>query len=453
MDRIIFHIDVNSAFLSWTAVDLLKSGKTLDIRTVPAIIGGDVSKRHGVVLAKSVPAKKYGIQTGEPIVNAFRKCPSLLLEPPDHASYRAHSKEFVGFLAQICPDIEQVSIDECFMDFTPVARQFAGQFARQFAGQFDSPIAAASYIKDSIRERFGFTVNVGISDRKILAKMASDFKKPDLIHTLYHNEIQQKMWPLPVSSLFMCGKSSVDTLHKLEINTIGELAQADLSILDAHLKSHGRMLWEYANGIDDSPIVTEPAKAKGIGNSITLKQDALTREDALPALRSLSESVAFRLRQSGQLAGMLSTEIKYATFKSVSHQATLSAPTCQSDLIYETACQLFDEIWDGTPIRLLGVRSAKLTEEGTPVQMNLFDFASASGNKSHSEPSLTPKPAFISGSHVGKTGTDSDAVKKQKLDKAIDSIRTRFGDDAIVRGSLYQHTDETLVTGRTHKKH
>lgn len=434
MDRIIFHIDVNSAFLSWTAVDLLKGGASLDIRTVPAIIGGDISKRHGIVLAKSVPAKKYGIQTGEPIVNAFRKCPSLLLEPPNHTSYLAHSQEFISFLSQICPDIEQVSIDECFMDFTPVA----GQFASQLTGQFASPSAAAAYIKDSIRERFGFTVNIGISDRKVLAKMASDFKKPDLIHTLYHDEIQEKMWPLPVSSLFMCGKSSVDTLHKLGIDTIGELAQADLSILNAHLKSHGKILWEYANGIDDSRVVTEPSKAKGIGNSVTLKQDALTREDALPALLSLSESVAFRLRQSGQLAGMLSTEIKYATFKSVSHQMILPAPTCQSDLIYRTACQLFDEIWDGTPIRLLGVRSAKLTEEGAPVQMNLFDFSSGSeaGSGPYSEASSEYSV------HFGKVRADSDAEKKQKLDKAIDSIRTRFGKDAIVRGSLYKPADD-----------
>ena len=456
MNRVIFHIDVNSAFLSWTAVDLLKSGRELDIRTVPSIIGGDVSKRHGVVLAKSVPAKKYGIQTGEPIVNAFRKCPSLLLEPPDHASYRAHSKEFIGFLSQLCPDIEQVSIDECFMDYTSVARQLSSQFA--------TPLAAAAYIKDSSRERFGFTVNVGISDCKILAKMASDFQKPDLIHTLYHDEIQQKMWQLPVSSLFMCGKSSVDTLHKLEINTIGELAQADLSILDAHLKSHGKMLWEYANGIDDSPVVTEPVKAKGIGNSITLKQDALTREDALPALLSLSESVAFRLRQSGQLAGMLSTEIKYATFQSVSHQMLLPAPTCQSDLIYHTACQLFDEIWDGSPIRLLGVRSAKLTEEGTPVQMNLFDFTSAQGIGDGLSPDCnadrSARRAPSSGSAPGsgfyreRTRTESDALKRQKLDKAIDSIRTRFGKDAIVRGSLYKPTEGTNDAGRpANKKH
>ena len=402
MDRIIFHIDVNSAFLSWTALDLLNNGASLDIRTVPAIIGGDIKKRHGVVLAKSIPAKKYGIQTGEPIVNAFRKCPTLLLESPDHASYQAHSRDFIRFLTQICPDIEQVSIDECFLDYTPIA------------AKFPSPEAAASYIKDYIRDQFGFTVNVGISDRKILAKMASDFQKPDKIHTLYKREIKAKMWPLPVSDLFMCGKSSVETLHKLEIDTIGQLAQADPSILETHLKSHGRLLWEYANGIDDSGVETEPAKAKGIGNSITLKEDALTREDALPALRSLAESVSYRLRKEGQLASLINTEIKYSTFRSVSHQSLLNEPTNSSELIYRTACRLFDEIWDGSPIRLLGIRSARLTEESDPIQLNLFDYSQK----------------------------NPDSARQQNLDKAIDSIRSRFGKDAIVRGSLYRRTDD-----------
>lgn len=402
MDRILFHIDVNSAFLSWTALDRLAAGAELDLRSVPSIIGGDIKKRHGVVLAKSIPAKKYGVQTGEPIVNALRKCPSLLIEAPDHGSYRRHSREFIGFLSGICPDIEQVSIDECYMDYTPVK------------DRFPSPEAAASYLKDHIRDTFGFTVNVGISDCKVLAKMASDFRKPDLVHTLYKSEIRSKMWPLPVSSLYMCGRSSVDTLHKLEINTIGDLAQADPSIIDIHLKSHGRLLWEYANGIDDSRVVTEPAKAKGIGNSITLKADALTREDALPALRSLSESVSYRLRKTGQQAGMISAEIKYATFRTVSHQAMLPVPTNGTETIYQTACRLFDEIWDGTPIRLLGIRSAKLSGEQEPIQMSLFDLQ-------------TENP-------------ESD--KQQKLEQAIDAIRTKYGKDAIVRGSLYRRTDE-----------
>ena len=310
MERIIFHIDVNSAYLSWSAISFLEKGSSVDLREIPAIIGGDMEKRHGVVLAKSIPAKKYGIVTGEPIVNAMRKCPSLTIESPDHHLYHEKSRILMQLLSDFCPEIEQVSVDECYMDYTPVRHLYA------------SPLEAAHLLKDKVRNSFGFTVNIGISDRKILAKMASDFKKPDMVHTLYSYEIREKMWPLPVSSLFMCGRSSAESLRKLEIETIGQLAQADKQILSAHLKSHGILLWEYANGIDDSPVISVPPENKGIGNSTTLSKDVSDRQEAYRTLLSLAESVAARLRQADQLAGMVSVEIKYSTFRSVSHQTT-----------------------------------------------------------------------------------------------------------------------------------
>ena len=289
-DRIIFHIDVNSAFLSWSALDLLEKGEEVDLRTIPSIVGGDMAKRHGVVLAKSIPAKAYHIVTGEPVVNAFRKCPNLVSVAPDHTMYSRRSRQLMEYLSNICPDIEQVSIDECYMDYTPIA------------SKYPSPEAAAGRIKDEIYEKFKFTVNIGISDRKVLAKMASDFKKPNLVHTLYAREIREKMWPMPVSSLYMCGHSSAETLRKLGILTIGDLAQADLRILEAHLKSHGLTLWKYANGQDTSDVIPEPAKAKGIGNSTTLSADAATREEASATLLRLAESVGKRLRDSHQKA-------------------------------------------------------------------------------------------------------------------------------------------------------
>ncbi|MDE7022208.1 MAG: DNA polymerase IV, partial [Lachnospiraceae bacterium] len=308
-------------------------------------------------------------------------------------------------LYDICPDLEQVSIDECYMDYTPVKELFS------------SPEAAAEHIRARIREQLGFTVNIGISDRKVLAKMASDFQKPDLTHTLYSYEIQEKMWPLPVSSLFLCGHSSVETLHKLEIMTIGDLAQSDVSILTAHLKSHGKILWEYANGIDDSVVETEQAEAKGIGNSTTLSKDAMTKEEAYRVLLALAESVAHRLRSAKQNAEMLSVEIKYNTFQKVSHQTTMQSPTAGSDTIYRTACALFDELWNGTPIRLLGIRSSKLVSAQEPVQLSLFDL-----------PAIQEKG---SGS-----GSPISAAKEARLEQALDSIRQKYGADAIVRGSL-----------------
>ena len=436
MDKIFFHIDVNSAYLSWSALKKLHNGSDIDLRTIPAIIGGDMAKRHGVVLAKSIPAKKYGIVTGEPIVNAMRKCPNLTLEPPDQALYKRKSRELMALLSDICPDIEQVSVDECYMDYTPIRRQYP------------SPEAAAHLIKDRVREQLNFTVNVGISDRKVLAKMASDFQKPDLVHTLYSYEIQEKMWPLPISSLFMCGHSSVEALRKLEILTIGDLARTDLSIIEAHLKSHGVLLWKYANGIDDSEVTTVHADAKGIGNSTTLSKDAVTMEDARHVLLSLSESVAGRLRKARQLAEMISVEIKYNTFKKVSHQTTLLSPTCTSDTIYQTACELFAELWDGTPVRLLGIRSSKLTSAEEPVQMSLFDLPvsmmpdgtsqSSVVTKSLS-PEISAKESSIKNGPANSISLNNISLrKKEKLDSALDSIKKRYGEDAVVRGSLLE---------------
>ena len=395
MEQIIFHIDVNSAYLSWSALSLLEEGSDTDLREVPSIIGGDMEKRHGVVLAKSVPAKKYGIVTGEPIVNALRKCPTLILQSPDHQLYHRKSQALMDYLSHICPDIEQVSVDECFMDFTPIRHLYP------------SPEAAAAAIKDGVKNTFGFTVNIGISTQKVLAKMASDFQKPDRVHTLYPGEIRQKMWPLPVSSLYMCGKSSVQVLHNLEIRTIGDLARTDKQILSAHLKSHGITLWEYANGIDASKINPLPQEAKGIGNSTTLSKDVTDREEAFKTLLELADSVGSRLRKAGQLAGSLTVEIKYNTFRSVSHQTTLPSGSNATGLLYETACRLFNELWDGTPIRLLGIRSAKLIDCSAPTQLSLFDIGTAPVNE-----------------------------KLAALDKTLDQIRQKYGDNAVIRGSL-----------------
>lgn len=392
--QLIFHIDVNSAFLSWSALDELEKGSKMDLRLVPSIVGGDMSKRHGIVLAKSIPAKAYGITTGEPVANAFRKCPGLITVAPNHDLYHRQSSLLMKYLSEICPDIEQVSIDECYMDFSPIAANYT------------SPEEAAAAIKNGIFDRFRFTVNIGISDKKVLAKMASDFQKPNLVHTLYSWEIREKLWPLPVSSLFLCGHSSVDTLKKLGILTIGDLAAADPGILEAHLKSHGLTLWKYANGQDASTVAPLPSEAKGIGNSTTLSADVTSRDEAARVLLSLSESVGERLRASHFKAGLVCTEIKYNTFRSVSHQALLTLPSSSTDIIYRQALALFDELWDGTPIRLLGIRSSKLSDEGAPEQLSLFD---------------NPPPV---------------SAKQQKLDALFDDIRKKYGANSITRASL-----------------
>lgn len=398
---VIFHIDVNSAYLSWTAVEQLKNGAKADLRNIPSIIGGDKKSRHGVVLAKSVPAKKYGIHTGEPVVNAFSKCPNLVMEPPDHKLYSRYSKALMELLHTHTDRIEQVSVDECYMDFTAIE------------GRYFSPVDGAMEIKNRVKEKFGFTVNVGISSNKLLAKMASDFEKPDKVHTLFPEEIQVKMWPLPLRELYMAGRSSVEALKKLEIHTIGDLAQTDPIVLEQHLKSHGRKLWEFANGIDNSVVEPEPAEAKGIGNSTTLPKDLKTEEEAKPVLLELSKSVSRRLKKAGQKAGMLSVEIKYYNFENASHQRQIVKPTFAEEEIYENAVELFREFWNGEPIRLLGVRSSKLTEASAPQQLSLFD----AGFQEEFQEDLKKRE------------------KKKQINEALEKVRKKYGADIVRRGA------------------
>ena len=332
-ERLIFHIDVNSAYLSWSAAEKLKQGSNLDLREIPSIIGGDMASRHGVVLAKSIPAKAFGITTGEPVAHALQKCPRLVLEPPNHKLYAQYSQRLMALLIDFCPLIEQVSIDECYMDFT------------EYRHRYSAPTAAAEQIKDTVK-----------------------------VHTLFPEEIEAKMWPLPVRELFMVGRASAATLEKLEILTIGDLARMDPRILESHMKKHGRLIWEFANGIDHAPVQTEDSELKGVGDRTTLAQNAETSEDAKRTLHALCRQVSSRLRKYGQYAGMVSTEIRYASFTEVSHQRQLTAATADAETLYHNACLLFDELWNGEPIRLLGVRTSKLTDTPQPVQMTVFDY-------------------------------------------------------------------------------
>lgn len=398
--RVYFHIDVNSAFLSWEAVDRLEKGdeSTVDIRNIPSAIGGDVAKRHGIVLAKSIPAKKYGIVTGESISEALKKCPSLFIAPPNHKLYQKYSEAFIKILEDYSPDIEQFSVDEAFIDVTGTRRLFG------------EPVALAHTIKDRIRDELGFTVNIGISDVKLLAKMASDFKKPDMIHTLYFEEIEQKMWPLPVEDLFYVGKSTKDKLYTMGIRTIGELANTDKKILVANLKFHGELIWNIANGIDISNLHSKTDKNKGYGNSTTVAVDITESESARIVLLSLCETVAKRLRVDKVKGELITVTIKDNNFQSYSHQKQIDYATNSTSDIFEYAMEIFNEMWEGTPIRLLGVSAGKLQTPDQAVQLSLFD--------------------------------DDIHIKREACDVAIDKIREKFGKDAIKRATYLDTNKE-----------
>lgn len=394
-DRVIFHIDVNSAFLSWEAVHRLQDlGEELDLRTIPSAVGGDMSKRHGVILAKSIPAKKYNVRTGEPIVDALRKCPNLTLVSPNRELYARNSAAFMEILRRYSDTVEQYSIDEAFADMTGTE------------GLFGSPIEAAHRLKDEIRDTLGFTVNVGISSNKLLAKMAGDFEKPDKVHTLFPDEIQEKLWPLPVGELFSVGGASEQKLKRLGIMTIGDLAQADLGTLQATLKKHGEAIWNYANGRDFSLVEAERADNKGYGNSVTLSYDVTRAEEAKQVLLSLAETVGRRLRRDGAWIEVVSVTLRFFDLTNASHQCVLEHATNITDEIYQAACRLFDEFWDRTPIRLIGIQTGKVTKEGDNRQLSLFD--------------------------------DTDYEKLERLDRAMDSIREKFGADAVRRASFLQ---------------
>ncbi|NLY19282.1 MAG: DNA polymerase IV, partial [Clostridiaceae bacterium] len=314
--RIIFHIDVNSAYLSWEAIERLRKGSKVDLRTIPSIVGGDPAKRHGIVLAKSIPAKKYGIVTGEPVFKALKKCPNLVIVPPSHKVYAMQSKAMTDLLLSYTPDIEKFSIDECFIDATGLRLLYG-----------DDYMSLAYEIKNRIRDELGFTVNIGISENKLLAKMASDFKKPDMIHTLFPHEIKDKMWPLPVFELYMVGKAATARFERMGIKTIGDLANTNPEILEKQFKKYGRMIWEYANGYDASPVQSGQTDQKDISNETTTGFDITDRETARLYILSLSETVGMRLRKARLYAGVISVNLKNNNFESYSKQKKIDNPT------------------------------------------------------------------------------------------------------------------------------
>ena len=340
----IFHIDVNSAYLSWEAAFALQMGSSLDLRKIPSIVGGDERQRRGIVLAKSIPAKLLGVKTGEPIRSALEKCPSLKIIPPNFERYLIASNSLMKLMDKYSPLIQRFSIDEMFLDYK---------------GRLD-PVAYADLIRKDVEAELGYTVNIGIGDNKLLAKMASDFKKPNMTHTLYKDELPEKLWPLPVGQLFMVGSRTERKLRSRGIETIGDLAKLEVEYIENWLKKPGLLIWEYANGIENSPVNPYGQPVKSIGNSTTIPFDVTSRDEALKIILALSEMVGLRLRTINSLAYLVSISIKYKDFSSHSRQRKLFSPIDSSQAIYQGARELFDELWTGDTIRHLELRVQNL---------------------------------------------------------------------------------------------
>ena len=393
-ERIIFHIDVNNAFLSWTAVYLLKNGYKQDIRNIPSIIGGDEKQRHGIVLAKSPIAKKFGIVTAETIYSAKKKCPSLQMFPPNYEWYSKCSKELFNYLKQYSPNLEQFSIDECFIEMTGTNYLYKNH------------IELAHKIKEDVKKLFGFTVNIGIGNNKLCAKMASDFEKPDKVHTLFKDEIASKLWPLDVGELFMVGKKTKEELNKIKIFTIKDLANTDERTLERKFKSQAKYLKEAAWGIDNSKVTERSSKRESISTTETLNHDYTDEDKLKEILFRQADDVARQLRKQGEYANTVAVIFKNNQFKNYSAQAKLKLPSNSTKKIYELAIKIFDENYKKDPIRLIGIRLADFQTKKEE-QISLFE---------------------------EKESTET--VENEEIQRTIDKINNKFGKSLVTPASL-----------------
>lgn len=411
-ERIIFHVDVNSAFLSWSAAHrLLVLGEAEDLREIPSVVGGDESVRHGVVLAKSLPAKKFGVQTGEPIFQAKQKCPQLVVVPPDFEIYVQASRKFIMLLRTISPSVEQFSIDEAWVDMTGTERLYG------------SPAAAAHMLKNRIREELGFTVNVGVSSNKILAKIAGDLKKPDMVHTLFAEEIPEKLWPLSVRDLFTVGAATEKKLARYGIKTVGALARTDPAFLREKFGKHGESIWHLANGRSVDVLHTKKESNKSYGNSTTTAQDVKTAQDAYKILLSLCETVGMRLRRDCQSGICMMVHFRTTDFLDVSHQLLMPSSVNVTAELYEAACCAFDALWERQgrpPMRQLGVQVTRLRQDGGYRQYSLFDRVRYE--------------------------------RMEKMDAAVDALREKFGEESVFRARFLEKPEEQTGDGRSEQR-
>lgn len=395
MARIIFHIDVNNAFLSWTAVKLLSEGYPIDIRQIPSVIGGDEKSRHGIVLAKSPVAKKYGIVTAETLYSARKKCPTLKTFPSDMKYYHEMSRKLIDYISNYSPDLEQFSVDECFLDLTGTNYLY------------DDIVSLAYKIKDEIYSKFGFTVNIGIANNKLCAKMASDFLKPNKVHTLFDNEIESKLWPLPIDDLFMVGKKTARRLHDMGFHTIGDVAKSDVSLLVKEFKSFGNVIYERANGIDDSIVDSSISENKSISVSWTLDHDSDDIFEIKKILLKQVDEVGRSLRRKNLFASVVAVTFKTFDFISFSKQMTLSIPINSNDDIYDSAIKILYKAWNFEKIRNIGIRLSNFTDNRI-AQSSLFE-------------------------EVG-----SRLENNEKIQSALDKIKDKYGADIINPASLLE---------------
>lgn len=382
------HIDVNNAFLSWSAIDLLNKGAKYDIRNSYAVIGGDEKARRGIVLAKSMPAKKQGVVTAETLYSAKKKCPALRIYPPNFEFYHIMSKKMFDILYSYTPDIEIASIDECYLDYGKIKKINGDE------------VEFAYKIQKEIYDKLGFTVNVGIANNKLCAKMASDFSKPYKVHTLFDYEVKDKMYPLPIGDLFGVGKKTAKVLKEMGILTIGDLANASEEDLRKTFKNQTTYLINSARGIDNSEVISYRTDPKCISTTETLPTDAFNINEVKELLKHQSEKIGLELRKEKKYAYVIAAILKNKDFQSMTKQIKILNPTNISKDIYNIALKQMEQIWDKNGVRLVGIRVSGLVSNYY-FQASVFD------------------------SNVEKE------EKKEKLEHTVDEIKEKYGIDKI----------------------
>ena len=386
--RTILHVDANSFYASCECL------YRPSIREKPVAVCGDPEARHGIVLTKNQHAKKYGVQTGEAIWQAKQKCPSLVVVPPDYPLYLHMSRRMHEIFGQYSDKVESFGLDESWVEISAD----------------DMDVRKGQLVADEIRHRIhrtlGITVSVGVADNKVMAKLGSDYKKPDATTVLLPDLYEQIVWPLPVSDLLYVGPATTRKLARIGVCTIGQLANLDESILAYKFGKIGYMLKAFALGLDTSPVkpIEVSLPIKSVGNSTTPPHDIENMTDVKELVYLLAESVATRLRENNFKARCISVSARTTELISSSCQTTLSQSTCLAEEIAETALRLFEQRFRfGFPFRSMGINCSQLSALDAPVQVDMF-------------------------------GEDERRVKQEQLERSIDGLRSRFGHQVIRRG-------------------
>ena len=400
MDRVIYHCDCNSFYCS---VELLSRP---ELRTAPAAVCGDPKSRHGIILAKNEPAKRFGVRTAETIWQAKQKCPDLVLLPAHHDLYREYSKKVNAIYDRFTDLIEPFGIDESWLDVTGSLHLFGGD-AKTLADR----------IRNTVREELGLTISVGVSFNKIFAKLGSDYKKPDATTVISRDNFRQIVWPLPATDLLFVGKAAAKVLRQYGVTTIGELAAFDRNALTELLGKQGGQLWEYANGLEHSPVApagtyTPP---KSVGNGETFPRNLTKKDEVSRGAAMLADEVAVRLRRHGMKAATLQVTIRDPNFKDICRQRPLDAPTNTARELFQAAMDILAHSWkSGAPIRALTLTAHNLVPEGEAAeQLDLF-----------------------------QQSAPQKRDKVEKLERAMDAIRSKYGRESVTIAALKKQERE-----------